>query len=124
LASIGSRECDESLDLARGPNFEFHGRRIGRTSETASRVRIISADDEAVGEPVEVAAYYVVAETLTNTTKHAEASRIDVTVELRDGHLQVSVRDDGVGGADPASGSGLARQNRGVRRDDDARQPA
>ena len=60
-----------------------------------------------VAESVEVAAYYFVAETLTNTTKHAEASRIDVTVELRDGHLWVCVRDDGVGGADPTCGSGL-----------------
>jgi signal transduction histidine kinase len=60
-----------------------------------------------VAESVEVAAYYVVAETLTNTTKHAVASRIDVTVELRDDRLQVCVRDDGAGGADPARGSGL-----------------
>jgi signal transduction histidine kinase len=60
-----------------------------------------------VAESVEVAAYYFVAETLTNTTKHAEASPIDVTVELRDGSLWVRVRDDGVGGADPARGSGL-----------------
>jgi signal transduction histidine kinase len=58
-------------------------------------------------ESVDVAAYYFVAETLTNTTKHAEASRVDVTVELRDGRLWVCVRDDGVGGADPACGSGL-----------------
>jgi signal transduction histidine kinase len=62
---------------------------------------------EGVADPVEVAAYYVIAETVTNTTKHAEASRIDVTVELRDGRLSVCVRDDGVGGADPACGSGL-----------------
>jgi signal transduction histidine kinase len=60
-----------------------------------------------VAESVEVAAYYVVAETLTNTTKHAKASRIDVTAELRDGRLRVCVRDDGVGGADPTGGSGL-----------------
>jgi len=60
-----------------------------------------------IAESVEVAAYYVVAETLTNTTKHAEASRVDVTVELRDGRLWVCVRDDGLGGADPARGSGL-----------------
>jgi signal transduction histidine kinase len=61
----------------------------------------------AVADSVEVAAYYVIAESVTNTTKHAEASRIDVTVELRDGRLRVCVRDDGVGGADPACGSGL-----------------
>jgi signal transduction histidine kinase len=60
-----------------------------------------------VAESVEVAAYYVVAETLTNTTKHARASRVEVTVELRDGCLWVCVRDDGVGGADMAGGSGL-----------------
>ena len=62
-----------------------------------------------VAESVEVAAYYFVAETLTNITKHAEASRIAVTVELRDGDLWVCVQDDGVGGADPARGSGLLR---------------
>jgi signal transduction histidine kinase len=62
---------------------------------------------EGVAQSVEVAAYYFVAETLTNTTKHAKASQIDVTAELRDGCLQVCVRDDGVGGADPSSGSGL-----------------
>jgi signal transduction histidine kinase len=62
---------------------------------------------EDVAESVEVAAYYFVAETVTNTTKHAEASRIDVTVERRNSRLWVCVRDDGVGGADPARGSGL-----------------
>jgi signal transduction histidine kinase len=62
---------------------------------------------EGVAHSVEVAAYYVVAETLTNSTKHAEASRVDVTVELRDRRLRVCVRDDGVGRADPARGSGL-----------------
>jgi signal transduction histidine kinase len=57
--------------------------------------------------PIEVAAYYVVAESLTNTTKHAHASRANVAVEERDSMLRVSIRDDGVGGADPARGSGL-----------------
>jgi signal transduction histidine kinase len=66
---------------------------------------------EGVAESVEVAAYYVVAESVTNTTKHADASRIDVTVELRDGRLWLCVRDDGVGGADPACGSGLVGLN-------------
>jgi signal transduction histidine kinase len=57
--------------------------------------------------PIEVAAYYVVAESLTNTTKHARASRANVALEQRDGVLRVSIRDDGVGGADPTRGSGL-----------------
>jgi signal transduction histidine kinase len=54
-----------------------------------------------------VAAYYVVSEALTNTTKHAHASHARVTVEQRDAHLHLSIRDDGTGGADPAGGSGL-----------------
>ena len=58
-------------------------------------------------ESVEVAAYYVVAEMLTNAAKHAHASTVHVDVAGTDGVLHVSVRDDGVGGADPARGSGL-----------------
>jgi len=59
-------------------------------------------------EPVEVAAYYVASEALANAMKHAQASRIEMSLATRDGSLLLSVRDDGVGGADPARGSGLA----------------
>jgi signal transduction histidine kinase len=58
-------------------------------------------------EHVEVAAYYVASEALTNTAKHARASRVRVAVEQRDGTLQLSIGDDGIGGADPVRGSGL-----------------
>jgi signal transduction histidine kinase len=58
-------------------------------------------------ESVEVAAYYVVAETLTNVAKHADASEVVVTARTDTTLLQVEIRDDGVGGADPKSGSGL-----------------
>jgi signal transduction histidine kinase len=58
-------------------------------------------------EPVEVAAYYVCSEALTNATKHAHASVVEVDAEASGGMLQVRVRDDGVGGADPLRGSGL-----------------
>jgi signal transduction histidine kinase len=57
--------------------------------------------------PVEVAAYYVVSEALTNTTKHADASHAEVLVEERDSTLGVCVSDDGVGGAQQQRGSGL-----------------
>jgi signal transduction histidine kinase len=57
--------------------------------------------------PIEAAAYFVVSEALANATKHAQASRIEVSLEPRNGCLRLSVRDDGVGGADPARGSGL-----------------
>ncbi len=58
-------------------------------------------------EPVEVAAYYVVSEALANATKHAHASVVDVDLRLRNGALHLSICDDGVGGADPAQGSGI-----------------
>ena len=54
-----------------------------------------------------MAAYYVVSEALTNTTKHAHATRAHVMVHQRDDRLQLSIRDDGVGSADPTAGSGL-----------------
>jgi signal transduction histidine kinase len=58
-------------------------------------------------EAVEVAAFYVVSEALTNAAKYARASVVHVDVEARDSVLRVAVRDDGLGGADPARGSGL-----------------
>ena len=57
--------------------------------------------------PVEAAAYYVVSEALANVTKYAQASSVKVTVEQANGCALVEVADDGVGGADPARGSGL-----------------
>ncbi len=59
-------------------------------------------------EPVEVAAYYAVSEALTNATRHAHASGVEVSAEVSGGTLRVCVRDDGAGGADPLGGSGLA----------------
>jgi signal transduction histidine kinase len=63
--------------------------------------------EERLPEPVEAAAYYVVAEALANVVKHASATAVSVSVDRRDGRAVVDVRDDGVGGADPARGSGL-----------------
>ena len=57
-------------------------------------------------ERVEVTAYYVVAEALTNAAKHANASAVHVTVAV-DGDMRLSVSDDGIGGVDPTRGSGL-----------------
>jgi signal transduction histidine kinase len=63
--------------------------------------------DTRLPEPVEVAAYYVASEALANATKHAHASRIEVSLATRNGSLLLSIRDDGVGGVNPARGSGL-----------------
>jgi signal transduction histidine kinase len=62
---------------------------------------------ERLPEPVELAAYYVIAEALTNVAKYAKASRATVRVARDDGRLVVEVSDDGVGGADPSGGTGL-----------------
>jgi signal transduction histidine kinase len=56
---------------------------------------------------VEVAAYYVVAEGLSNAAKHAQASVVRLRAEVEDGRLCLTVSDDGMGGADPSRGSGL-----------------
>jgi signal transduction histidine kinase len=58
-------------------------------------------------ERVEAASYFVVSEALANAAKHAQASEARVDVEVVGNYLHVSVRDDGVGGADPSRGSGL-----------------
>ena len=58
-------------------------------------------------ESVEVAAYYVVAEALTNAAKHAQASKITVRAVDNGDTLEISVCDDGIGGADFGNGSGL-----------------
>jgi signal transduction histidine kinase len=57
--------------------------------------------------PIEVAAYYVVSEALTNVAKHAQASAARVTVAVREGILELSIRDNGRGGVDTNRGSGL-----------------
>jgi signal transduction histidine kinase len=59
-------------------------------------------------DSVAVAAYYVVAESLTNAAKHAHATKVSVEANISDGRLLLLVRDDGRGGADPSRGSGLA----------------
>ena len=57
--------------------------------------------------PVEVAAYYAVSEALANAAKHAQASVVHVELDTPGTILRLAVRDDGIGGADPARGSGL-----------------
>ncbi|MGY4649761.1 PAS domain S-box-containing protein [Mycobacterium sp. URHB0021] len=63
--------------------------------------------DRRLPDSIEVAAYYMVAEALTNAAKHARASEVTVGVQVQDAHLRLSIRDDGIGGANAAKGSGL-----------------
>jgi signal transduction histidine kinase len=63
--------------------------------------------EERVGPAVEAAAYFVVAEALTNVAKYAQASCASVRVRREGDWVSVEIEDDGVGGAAPARGSGL-----------------
>jgi signal transduction histidine kinase len=63
--------------------------------------------EQRLAEPIEVAAFYVVSESLANIGKHAHATTARIDVTRTDGHLVVEVIDDGVGGADTERGSGL-----------------
>jgi signal transduction histidine kinase len=70
-------------------------------------VRVVEVPGERLPEAVEAAAYFVIAEALTNVAKYADANEATVAVRRTNGHAEVEVRDDGVGGADPGRGSGL-----------------
>jgi signal transduction histidine kinase len=80
-------------------------RTIARRAAIAVELEV--AATARLAGPIEVAAYYVVSEALTNATKHARASVVAIAVEQREDCLHLSIRDDGIGGADPTRGSGL-----------------
>ncbi len=108
------RAIDETRELARGihPRILRSGG-LGPALETLTRrsaipVTLELRTEARLAEPVEVTAYYVVSEALANAAKHSNASLVNVAVEATDEGLRLSVTDDGVGGADPARGSGLA----------------
>jgi signal transduction histidine kinase len=84
-----------------GPALKALGRR------SSVPVTLDLAVDRRLPESVAVGAYYVVAEALTNTAKHAKASEVNVRAENHDDQLCLLIRDDGIGGADTSRGSGL-----------------
>jgi signal transduction histidine kinase len=104
---------DELREISRGvhPAILSEGG-LGPALRSVARRAALPVELELGGvgrlpEPVEVAAYYVVCEALANAAKHSGASVAYVELEIREGTLHLAVRDDGVGGADPARGSGL-----------------
>jgi signal transduction histidine kinase len=88
-------------DRGLGPALEALARRA------ALPVELTDLPDERLPGGVEVAAYYLVAEALTNVAKYAQASAARVRVVRENEHVVVEFADDGVGGADPARGSGI-----------------
>jgi signal transduction histidine kinase len=103
----------ELRELARGIHpAVLSDRGLGAALEALAGRSPISVDlaelpGDRLPEPIEAAAYFVVAEALTNVVKYAHASQATVRVERRNGHAVVEVADDGIGGADPDRGSGL-----------------
>jgi signal transduction histidine kinase len=105
------RATDELRELAHGilPAALARGGLRAGVDSLASRMPLpVSMDVPAARFPTtaEATAYFVVAESLTNVAKHAQAQQVWVTIAVRDGRIVVEVRDDGVGGAVPG-GSGL-----------------
>jgi signal transduction histidine kinase len=123
LAALGAELSDiedglaglleELREISRGlhpPTLSDHG--LGPALRSLARRAALPVDltigvPKRLPEPLEVAAYYVVSEALANAAKHSGASGAEVRIELAADRLTVHVRDDGIGGADPARGSGL-----------------
>jgi signal transduction histidine kinase len=103
----------ELREIARGIHpavVSGHGLRVALEQLAALApvpVGLNVAIEGRLPEAVEVAAYYLVSESLTNVGKYAQASRAMIDVRWTDGHVVVEVRDDGIGGADSERGSGL-----------------
>jgi signal transduction histidine kinase len=80
-----------------------------RTLALRSRlpVELELGPDVRLSQTIEVGAYYIVSEALTNVAKHANATRVRVVLEGTSGWVRLVIDDDGVGGADASRGSGL-----------------
>jgi signal transduction histidine kinase len=108
-----AKSLDELRDVARGLHpavVSGHGLAVALESLTAARpieVKLKADGLPRLPEQLEVAAYYVVSESLTNAAKHAHADHVSVTVGVTDDTLIVEIVDDGIGGADSERGTGL-----------------
>ena len=103
---------DDLRELARGIHpAVLTDRGLGAAVEALATRSPVPVEVETTEEPlpraVEAAAYYVIAESLANVSKYAEASEVTVRVSHDNGCARIEVADDGVGGADAAGGSGL-----------------
>jgi signal transduction histidine kinase len=104
---------DELRDIARGLHpavVSGHGLSVALESLAAAtplEVQLKTDGLPRLSEQLEVAAYYVVSESLTNAAKHAQADRATVEVGVADDSLIVEITDDGIGGADAERGTGL-----------------
>ncbi|HJV14131.1 MAG TPA: sensor histidine kinase [Propionibacteriaceae bacterium] len=117
LLESASRELELALaelrELARGIHPAVLSERglgaaLDGVAERASiPVELVDTPNDRLPPPLEAAAYFVVAEAVTNVAKYAQASHATVSVQRNNGVVEVQVADDGIGGADPAKGTGL-----------------
>jgi signal transduction histidine kinase len=116
ISEIGdglTRLLDELREISRGLHpailtergLESAVKALARRSAVPATLTVHA--ERRLPERVEVAGYYVVSEALTNAARHAQASVVHVGIDAADECVRISIRDDGVGGADPAHGSGL-----------------
>jgi signal transduction histidine kinase/PAS domain-containing protein len=116
LAQVGeglAEALEELRELSRGihPAILSKGGLALALNALARRSAVPASLDLAVdrrlADRIEVGAYYVVSEALTNAAKHAQASKVEIHARAGRRVLELTIVDDGVGGADPAQGSGL-----------------
>ena len=117
LLESASRELELALaelrELARGIHPAVLSERgLGAALDGVAErapipVELVDTPNDRLPQPLEAAAYFVVAEAVTNVAKYAHASHATVSVQRNDGVVEVQVADDGIGGADPAKGTGL-----------------
>lgn len=113
LLAESKRAIDELRELARGIHpailtEEGIGAAVESLADRSTvAVRVECAPERRFPDPIEATAYFVVAESLSNTTKYASASLAVVRISEIDGTLDIEVADDGIGGADFQGGTGL-----------------
>jgi signal transduction histidine kinase len=116
IATIGTRlkaALDDLRELARGlhPSVLSTDGLAPALEQLAARAPLpvtVTAPEDRFPEATEVTAYFVASEALANVGKYAQASRAEVSVERRNGRLTIRIADDGIGGANADTGSGLA----------------
>jgi signal transduction histidine kinase len=103
------RQAGDADDLAPSPGVSQLPRLVAGMSDSELAVEVgVEGEERPLPPTVDVSAYRIVQEALTNTLKHAQASHADVRLRYRPGELEVEIVDDGHGATgSPASGSGL-----------------
>lgn len=113
IAQSATKIHEEVREIARGvyPAILSSGGLKAALKTLATRssipVKITAHDNCRLAERIEITAYYIASEALTNAARHSNASEVCIDLAIRDSRLCLAIRDDGIGGAEPARGSGL-----------------